>query len=71
MGIDVALQPGAERVLAAERGGKIGGLALGGSKRGLGLSDLGRQRTHLLIQAGSAEFNRLELYEVFNQSLHP
>jgi hypothetical protein len=24
-----------------------------------------------LIQAGSAEFNRLELYEVFNQSLHP
>ena len=71
MGIDVALQPGAERVLAAQSGGKIGGLALSGGERGLGLSDLRRQSAHLLIQAGSAEFDRLELYEVFNQSLHP
>jgi hypothetical protein len=24
-----------------------------------------------LIQAGPVEFDRLELYEIFNQSLHP
>ena len=44
---------------------------LGGRKCSIGLSELGRQSTHLLGEAGTLKFDSLQLYEVFNQWLHP
>ena len=53
VGVDLALQAGAQRVFAAERGRGVGGLALGGGERGLGLGDFRGQRAQLLVEAGA------------------
>ena len=68
---DFAIQAGAHRVFATQRRGEIGRLALGRCQRGHGLSDLRRQRAHLLIQASAVQFNGLKLYEILYLRIHP
>jgi len=68
---DLALQAGAQRILAAEGGGSLGGVALGGGQRRFGLGDLRGQRARRLRQPGTLQIHSLQLYEVFNVRLHP
>ena len=68
---NVAFEAGAKRFLAAECAGGLGGLLLGGCECGLSLGELGGQGARLLGEAGSLQFEGLQLYEVFNQRLHP
>jgi hypothetical protein len=70
MGLDLAFQTRAERVFAAERGAGFAGLALCSGESGLRFGDFAGQRTRLLGKAGAIEFDRLQLYEAFNQCLH-
>ena len=67
---DLAVQAGAQRVFAAERGRGFGGLALRGGQPGMRLGDLRGQRTQLLVEAGAVEIDGLELYEILNEGLH-
>jgi hypothetical protein len=71
VGVDFAIKPGTERILAAERGGGLGNLALSGGKRGSSLIDFCRQGERILRQAGSFQLHRLQLYESFNLRMHP
>jgi len=68
---DLSFKAGAERLLATEDGGGFRSLTLCGCESNAGLSQLGRQSTHLLGEAGTLKFDSLQLYEVFNQWLHP
>ena len=56
---DVAVETGAQRFLAAECGGGLGCLMLGGGESGLGLGELGRQGARLLSEAGSLQLDSL------------
>ncbi|MEI9970507.1 MAG: hypothetical protein WDM87_18540 [Terracidiphilus sp.] len=49
-----------------QRCGEIGRLALGRSQRSSSLSNLRRQRAHLLIEAGAVQFDGLELNEILD-----
>lgn len=66
----LALEAGAQSLFAAERGGNLGGVALGGSEPGLCLSDLSRQRLQLLVEPGAVEIEGLESYKVLNNGFH-
>ena len=68
---DLAFEAGAERFLAAEGGGGLLSLTLSGSEGSLRLGELGGQGACLLDDAGPVQFDSLQLYEVFNQLLHP
>ncbi len=68
---NLAFEAGAEGFLAAECGGGLGSLMLGGSECGSGLGELGGQSARLLSEAGPLQFDGLQFYEVFNQRLHP
>ena len=68
---DLPLKTGSQRVFAAERGRGVGGLALRGRQPGFRLGDFRRQRTQLLVEAGTIKIDGLELYEVLNEDLHP
>jgi len=71
VGLDFALQAGAEGFFAAKRSGCIGGVALGGGERSLGLGDFRRELANGLRDARAVEFDRLQLYEVFDEGMHP
>jgi hypothetical protein len=71
VGSNLALQAGAERFLAAEGGGGLGSQALGGGEGGFSLGDFSRQGARGLRKAGTIQFHRLQLYEIFNMRLHP
>jgi len=71
VGSDLALQASAERFLVAEGGGGFGGQALGSGEGSLGLGNFSRQGARGLRKAGTFQFNRLQLYEIFNLRLHP
>ncbi len=71
VGVNLAIEAGAERVLAAEDVGGLCRLTLGRGQRGLGLGDFRRQNARGLGKPGTFQFHRLQLYEVFNVLLHP
>ena len=63
---DFAIKAGTHRFFTAQRRGEIGRLALSGRQRGHCLSNLRRQRAHLLIQARAVQFDGLKLYEILD-----
>ena len=67
---DFALHAGAEGVFAAEGGGSLGGLALGGGEGGLGLRNFCRQGARGQCKGGTLQLHRLQLYEIFNVRMH-
>ena len=71
VGGDVAIETGAEGLLAADGGGGFSRLELGGVEGGLGLGDLSRQSAEAEGQAGTLQVDVLQLYEIFNLRLHP
>ena len=68
---NVAFEACAEGFFAAECGGGLGCLMLGGSECGSSLDELSGQSARLLSEAGSLQLDGLQFYEVFNQLLHP
>ena len=70
MSVNFALQAGAGRFFAAERRGGVGRLAFGCAKGCLCLHDFVGQGAQLLSEAGSAEFDGLELDEAFDVLVH-
>jgi hypothetical protein len=71
VGGNLAVEACAERFLAAEGGGGLGGHALGSGKGGLSLGDFSRQGARGLRKAGVLQLHSLQLYEIFNVRLHP
>jgi len=68
---NLALQPRAQRFLAVERIGGLGGLALGVGQRGFSLDNFDGQGAYGQREAGALQIHCLQLYEVFNVCLHP
>lgn len=65
-----AFEAGAKRFLAGQNTRGFGCQLLGGCEGAVSLGEFGGQGAGLLSQAGSFQFDGLQLYEVFNQLLH-
>jgi len=68
---DLAIKTGAERFFPREGRGGFGGLAFGGSKSGFRLGYLSRKGAQSERDASALEVSVLQLYEIFDFSLHP
>jgi hypothetical protein len=67
---DLTVKAGAQRVLAAERGRGLGGLALCSRQPGMRLGDFRGQCTQLLVEASTIKIDGLKLYEILNEGMH-
>ena len=67
---NIALQPGAQRILAVQRIGCGRCLCLHGGQGGLGLVNFGGQCLGQLRQSASLQFHGLQLHQVLNIRVH-
>ncbi len=68
---DLAIEARTKRFFAVQGRRGFGRDAFGGGERSLGARDFVGQRAQFLSEAGAAEFDGLQLYEILNEFLHP